>query len=96
MSEWSLECDVWESKFSENNNEPSIRHAYAAGWNRHKEIHSKAAQKKDETPGTIDNTARDAISLLAEFYEYWEDNYAASPDFYEKVRKMCGIAKRHP
>ena len=45
---------------------------------------------------TPTNTARDAISLLAEFYEYWEDNYAASPDFYEKVRKMCGIAKRHP
>ena len=55
-----------------------------------------AAQKNGEAPETIDNTARDAISLLAEFYEYWEDNYAASPDFYEKVRKMCGIAKRHP
>ena len=64
MSEWSLECDVWESKFSENNSEPSIRHAYAAGWNRHKEIHSKAAQKNEEAPGTIDNNERLAIALL--------------------------------
>ena len=61
MSEWSLECDVWESKFSENNSEPSIRHAYAAGWNRHKEIHSKSAQNKEEAPGTIDNTTKAEI-----------------------------------
>jgi hypothetical protein len=45
MSAWSLECDVWLSDPRSGPN-PSVRQGFAAGWNRHAELHGEVSKEQ--------------------------------------------------